>query len=287
MQTKLSFDRKKTTTRQVNKKFSFEESPLLKKRQKHVRKRQYLYSWPLWIGVLSVFMGLISYGVFINYDYLSSTCIEYKKSFFEKMGFRVKKVVIDGCLKTPKNVLNSAINVKLQEGIFQYDLDEIKEKLQQIEWIKDAVVYRMLPDKIYIHLIERQPIAIWQMKKKNYLLDDSGVAIYTTTLEGYEHLPIFSGEGAPEKVSEIIQYIHSHKLIKENIVSIVRVRNRRWDLVLKNNIIVKLPEFDPSSKTFEKSFKVLLYFLRNQEIKMDHIKTMDLRIPNKYYIETK
>ena len=54
------------------------------------------------------------------------------------------------------------------------NIQEVKERLENHIWLKAAIVERQLPSTIYIAVIERTPIAIWQFKQKLYLVDAEG-----------------------------------------------------------------------------------------------------------------
>lgn len=269
-----------------NSRLHMEESSILKKRQR-VKRRKFYFSWTFLGSISALFLLILGYIASAHFNYLSEIALEKYYTVTQSLGFKVKSIVVQGRSKTPKDALSNALQLNINEAILKYDMESVKERLQQIEWIKDAVVYRQLPDQLYIHIVERDPIAVWFEQKKKYLIDDAGIAIYITSLEGYEKLPQITGAGAPEKAPIILDQLKYYPLILDKLSTIVRVRKRRWDLILCEGIVVKLPESDFDNNALEKALKVLIHFLKNDGIKIDQIKSIDLRLPDKYYIERK
>jgi cell division protein FtsQ len=277
---------RKKSSKQGNRRLPIEESPILKRRQR-VKRQKFYFSWPFLGSVTSFVLLILGYMASTYFNYLSDIMVEKYYFMTQSLGFKVKSIVIQGRVKTPKDALNNALQLQINEAILKYNMEEVKERLQQIEWIKDAVVYRQLPDQFYIHIVERDPIAVWFEQKKKYLIDEAGIAIYIPSLEGYEKLPQITGAGAPEKAPAILEQIKYYPLILDKLSTIVRVRKRRWDLILHEGVVVKLPENDFDKGALEKALKVLVHFLKNDEIKISQIKSIDLRLSDKYYIERK
>jgi cell division protein FtsQ len=269
-----------------NRRLPIEESPILKRRQ-WVKRQKFYLSWPFLGSIAAFILMILGYITSAYMNDLSGMVLQKYYTVTQNLGFKVKSVVIQGCSKTPKDALNNALQLQINDAILKYDMESIKERLQQIEWIKDAVVYRQLPDQFYIHIVERDPIAVWFEQKKKYLIDDAGIAIYISSLKGYEKLPQITGPGAPEKASGILNELKYYPLILDKLSTIVRVRKRRWDLILHTGVIVKLPESDFDKGALEKALKVLVHFLKNDGIKIDQVKSIDLRLSDKYYIERK
>ena len=74
-----------------------------------------------------------------------------------------------------------------------------------------------------------------------------------------------------------------HNNISNNLVKIIRVGDRRWNLILKNGLIIKLPEED---KDFFKIWKELEHIITIYQNNSD-LETIDLRIKNKLYLKYK
>lgn len=161
------------------------------------------------------------------------------------MGFQVKDILVEGRLHSDPDVLRALINIERGDPIFAFDPKDAKDMIERIAWVKEAHVERRLPGTIYIGLMERQPMALWQHKKKIRVIDSEGVTLTDRKIGPYKELIILVGESAPKHAPELLQLISAESTLDGRIEAATWVGERRWDLKLKNGITVKLPEDDP------------------------------------------
>ena len=261
-------------------------SPLLQKRLRQ-KKFQHYFSWPILLAVSASVILLSSFWLSGYFTTLEHYFIQKFHAMTGSLGFVVKDVVIEGRNKIPAPILKKAIDVKIGDSLTQHNLTEIKDRLQQIDWVKDCVVYRQLPNQLFIKIIERYPIALWHNQKNVYVIDNSGIAILIHSLKDYSHLPHFTGENAPEKAHEILKVIEDYPIVKENLTSYNRIRKRRWDLVLFKTMIVKLPEESLHKDALDNALKKLYKLLSLKTITAQNTHSVDLRIENKQFIQKK
>ena len=57
-------------------------------------------------------------------------------------------------------------------------------------------------------------------------------------------LPYIAGKGANLAIEDLLRLLEPYKEFTAHIVAYTRVNDRRWDLLLDNNIVVKLPAED-------------------------------------------
>lgn len=175
----------------------------------------------------------------------------------------------DGAMRVDKRVL-----LAIQAA-------EIKTKLEALPWVALARV-RVL-DSITIVLTEHEPSALWDDGKKLWLIDRGGRTIaLAKEREKWPKLTIVRGEGAKNKSSEALRY--KRLLDKQNIslkISGFRyVGERRWDIEMKNGVLIMLPEG-------EEAYKELEFFLLSdmKDILFDQsLQRLDLRLSNKIFI---
>lgn len=166
--------------------------------------------------------------------------------------------------------------------ILALDLDKIREKIKERNWIKDAKIHRELPSKLEISIIERQPIAIWQNKRKLHLIDDEGVVL--TELDSADGLPfpLIVGEGANVEAKNIFAKLADEKLLYNRVDSAIMVNERRWNIVFMNGISVLMPE-----ENFEEAWKKLGRLQMEKRVLDRDIESIDLRMPDRVYIQTR
>jgi cell division protein FtsQ len=251
------------------------------------KKNKIYFLGPIYFSIIVFFILILSFwfsGYFVTAE---RYIIEKIHRLTGLMGFQVKDIIVQGRNKIPQAVLAKAINVRIGDALTEHGLDDIKDRLQQIDWVKESVVYRQLPNQLFIKIIERYPIAIWHNQKNNYVVDNNGVAIAISSLKDYSTLPHFTGDGAPEKIHEVLKLIEEYPDIKSHLTSFSRIRKRRWDMVLFKNVIIKLPEDSLNTEILNRALKKISTLLNLKTITEESTKTVDLRLEGKIYIQKK
>lgn len=159
-------------------------------------------------------------------------------------GYRVKNILVTGRHEIPAEELLTRLSIKQDAPIFNIDIAEAQKALEGISWVKSVSVSRRLPDTVIVAIEERKPIALWQYQQKISLIDNEGHVLTSENLDAWSHLPLVVGAGAEKEVSDLIGMLGAEPAIAANVVSAVRIEGRRWDLHMKNDVTVKLPEQD-------------------------------------------
>lgn len=195
------------------------------------------------------------------------------------IGFNVKEISVNGVENFEIRETLPYIKLQNKDSIFSVDLVKIKNIFEDNQWVRDVVVRRELPDRLVIDMLERKPLAIWQYNKTFYLIDEKGYKI-TTNVEKFQDLLHFVGEGADIYAASLVNLLRDKPQITFNIKHLVLQGLRRWDFIMRNGMIVKMPEYNMHKA---------LTFLHKQFVEgflpSDKIKILDMRNEEKYYIE--
>ena len=147
--------------------------------------------------------------------------------------------------------------------------------------MKTARVERRLPDTIYIQLQERKPEALWYDDRKTKLIDIEGVVLTSKNAGTYGDFITLVGDKAPENFQELFVLIRSEDQIENRIRRAVFVKDRRWDLVLDNDVVVSLPE-----KDIALAISTLAKAQRDEDLLARDVKRIDLRQPGRIILQT-
>ncbi|MCC8371536.1 MAG: cell division protein FtsQ/DivIB [Rickettsia endosymbiont of Pseudomimeciton antennatum] len=200
--------------------------------------------------------------------------------FTSDLGFRLENVLIEGQYNTKEEDILATLNADKGTPILSLDMGAIKNNLERNPWIKNvAIIERRLPNTIYIRLIERVPIAIWQFNEKVFLIDEEGYKI-AADIGIFTNLPHVVGLDANIYTSKLIQDLARHPELAKKIISSVLYGKRRWNLNLEQDIIVKMPD-----SGFGRALDYLAELDRKNLLFNQHYKTIDLRDSSKSYIE--
>lgn len=238
-----------------------------------VKKFLFFAKAALIIGVLSLFSL-----IYLNID----SIIKDWYQFTAKAGFALKHVSVDGQKYTSHDQIGKKLNLKERMPIFSVSLEELKENLESLPWVKYAVVERELPDSIHIYIKERVPLALGQKNRKLYIIDNEGVIINEKELASHLSLPIIIGDGAEIYVNSLMKTLKEDNKLFKRISSVTRVSERRWNVRFDNKLEVKLPE-----ENMEAAWRKVIKLYKNNELFLPDVKSLDLRVANKIYVERK
>lgn len=157
-------------------------------------------------------------------------------------GFAVRNVEVSGLQNMRRLPVYTAALSGASDSMLLVDLDEVRERLMLLPWVKDASVGRNLPDTLSIRITERKPFAIWQNHGQHRLIDADGVVLPTDRIERYARLPIVVGRGANGEAAHLMAMLNDYPAVAKHVAGAVWIGNRRWDLKLKSGETLSLPD---------------------------------------------
>jgi cell division protein FtsQ len=193
-------------------------------------------------------------------------------------GYRVDDIFVEGRVKTPRDQLLAALDVKRGDAILAVDLAAAQKRIEEIPWVRSAAVERRLPNQIHILITERQPIALWQNKGRYFLVDHDG-QIVGDQIDDYANLPLTVGEGAPDHAAELVAMLATEPLLKDRVKAATWVGDRRWNVMLDrtpDGIEVRLPEEDAESAWHD-----LAKLDQQQSLLERQVGVIDMRLPDR------
>ena len=126
------------------------------------------------------------------------------------------------------------------KGYFAQDIQEVKDKLMQLSWVKDVVVRKSYPDRLSIGLVEHKPVAVWN---NIHYLSDQGV-VFNLPADRFDRtgLPQMFGPDAESKeVLNAWAKIQAELASRNLSLKSLAMDNRgSWSITLANNIELRL-----------------------------------------------
>jgi cell division protein FtsQ len=199
---------------------------------------------------LPVFSVVFLVGLFFSDETNRQTIAEHmadiRRSVAERPEFMVKLMAVDGASNALAETIRTATAVDLPKSSFDLDLDQMKVVIEQIEAVARAEL-RIRPGGILqVQVTERVPAILWREGDTLALLDKTGkrVAVLGTRSDRAD-LPLIVGEGADIVVPQALRIIAAAAPIEDRLRGLVRMGERRWDLVLDRDQRILLPENAP------------------------------------------
>lgn len=194
--------------------------------------------------------------------------------------YPIEEILAAGHYHTRRKDLLAAISVKPGDDMMDVDPDEIRARVEALDWIASAKVARLWPATLQVQVVEKEPYAIWQSRGVSWLIDRKGATITKDGVGEFAGLPLVVGNGAPQRAAELIEIMKRFPGIQRLTKASVRVGERRWDLHLKTGIQVRLPE-----DGIEDALQRLTVLEQEQKIFERDIESVDLRLPDRLVIK--
>jgi len=195
-------------------------------------------------------------------------------------GLTVQEVTLWGRQWTPRAQVLEALEVRRGQAMLSLDLTASRTRLEAIGWIRSATVARRLPTRIEVRIVEREPLALWQRKRKLVLVGRDGAAITAAGLERFRHLPIVVGEDAPRHAQALIAILRREPMLFGRVEAAVRVGGRRWNLRFRSGLEVRLPEGAEAE-----AWRRLARLERDHRILGRELVAIDLRLPDRLIVQ--
>ena len=192
--------------------------------------------------VLTFFSAIFNFYNNNEYNSKLKKIIDKTNTLLINYGFHLQNIYITGNNNLQKVDILNIINDKKYKTIFDVNLFQIHNNLLLNEWIETVKIERTLPSSIKIQIIEKNPVAIWQTKLGNKLITEDGSIISNANVTAFkDRLPIIIGEGANKNAFIILQILRKNPDLYNNVWSISYINKRRWNVHLKQGLIVLLP----------------------------------------------
>ncbi len=168
---------------------------------------------------------------------------EARTSIEERPEFMVKLMAIDGADPALAAEVRASLPLEFPMTSFDLNLPDLKAQITAINGVRSAGV-RVKPGGIlHIQITPRIPVAIWRNAKGLSLIDRDGALVsYISTRAEHPDLPLIAGEGAARHVPEALSLIKAGAALGDRMHGLVRMGERRWDVVLDRDQRILLPE---------------------------------------------
>ena len=160
-----------------------------------------------------------------------------------RAGLRVEQVDITGLKRMDRETVYAiALEDQPSHAMLRVDLQRVRERLLAYGWIAAAYVARRLPDRLLIHITEREPAAVWQDNGQLTLIDAEGRLLAPVDPAMMPHLPLIIGPGADRQEAGYQALLAAAPALKPRIRAASWIGNRRWDLTFDTGETLALPQ---------------------------------------------
>ena len=201
-------------------------------------------------------------------------------TFKNNDAFAVGALVVEADSPELQKYVESNIQFDAGSGPFGIDPDAIKASVEAHSAVLDASVDINPGGNVEIAVRGRKPEVVLRRAGELSLLDRFGEQVFAGgAAVALADLPLIAGDGAEGKVAEALEIQSAAGSLRHAIRGLVRVGERRWDLMLDGGRLIRLPEENPAA-----ALRQLISFDRRKGLLSRDYEVIDLRLPGQVTI---
>ena len=229
------------------------------------------------LGFPSLLIFCATLGLFINinvWENISAIKKDLKLAFVERPEFMIKVASIDGSSDELANEIREILPLDFPVSYFDLDIKYLHKVVNEIPAVASAAIKISVGGVLQINVTEKSPAFIWRKDNVMSVIDETGSFIrIANSRVDYPKLPLVVGEAANLAVSEISSLMQANEYFKDHVRAFIRVGERRWDLILENNVRIMLPQ-----REFLAAFDRLMLMNEAGSLLSGRLSNIDMRL---------
>tara|TARA_Y100000590_G_scaffold383669_2_gene454527 strand:- start:2026 stop:2700 length:675 start_codon:yes stop_codon:yes gene_type:complete len=212
----------------------------------------------------SFFLWILLFIFLTTYNFDFSTNI--KNSIFP-----IREIEIVGINNSDERKIKKKLDEFRDKSIILINTKRLEETITDFDFIREIKIKKIYPYKIKVEINEFNPLAVLMDNNETHLLLDGGKVIKNYEAKEKDPLPLVYGKGAEKNFYTLYSSLEGLGFDKELIKKFNYFDINRWDIVLKDGKIIKLP-----IKDYEESLKKFLSIYKKENF--SNFEIFDFRI---------
>jgi len=198
---------------------------------------------------------------------------EIRRAVQERPEFMVRLLSVEGASPDLAAAVRGILALDLPKSSFDLDLPAMQDRIGTLDPVARADL-RIKPGGILeVRITEREPAIVWRGPEALLLLDAGGRRVMALDSRSLRpDLPLIAGPGADEAVAEALRVVEAAGPIAGRLRGLVRMGERRWDVVLDRDQRILLPETEPVS-----ALEQVIALHEAQDLLERDVKVIDMR----------
>lgn len=237
-------------------------------------RRLVSFGLPLIAGVATIWTVAAEYDLRAQAERVIAAA---REAIVDRPQFVITEIAVPDVSRDLAEAIRVAAFVRLPASSLELDVGAVRDRIESLDAVERARVRALPSGVLEIRAIERVPVVIWRSDEGLELLDRDGVRVAEIDSRlRRPDLPLIAGDGAEAEVPEALELLDLARPVGARVRGLVRVGERRWDLVLDREQVVRLPEADAPAALAQ----VMSLESSDQLMKRD-ISVVDLRDPRR------
>ena len=229
----------------------------------------------LGIPSLVIFCGTLILFLNINvHENIEALKKDLKRALVERPEFMIKIASVDGASDELAHEIREIMPLNFPVSYFDLDIKYLHKVLNDIPAVASAAIKVTVSGVLQINISERIPAFIWRKDDVISVIDEKGefIRLAASRLD-YPELPLVIGEAANLSIADISSLMEDNQYFLDQVRAFVRVGERRWDLVLDNNLRIMLPQAE-----FLAAFDRLMLMSESGSLFSNQLSSIDMRL---------
>lgn len=172
--------------------------------------------------------------------------VKLRDDIENRPAFMVHMMAVDGASIELAEDIREIYPLDFPISSFDLDLKEMHAAVSELDAVASVNVQVRVGGVLQVSVSERVPVIVWRGTNAVELLDAQGHRVVQVPARASRpDLPLVTGLGADRAIPDALEIFASAAPIYKRVRGLVRVGERRWDLVLDNDQRILLPEKNP------------------------------------------
>lgn len=199
---------------------------------------------------LPAFAIVVVVGLFFTNDARQAAIVNglvgLRTQFEQRPEFRVGLISVEGASLDLAEAIRATMGITLPQSSFDLDLDAARAKIESLDAVASAVLRVRSGGILHVQITERVPAVVWRTGDVLELLDATGNRVAGLGARSDRpDLPLIAGVGADLAADEALQLFAAAAPILQRVRGLVRMGERRWDILLDRDQRILLPAENP------------------------------------------
>jgi cell division protein FtsQ len=207
-------------------------------------------------------------------DDLMARLYGLRDTIYKRPEFQISLLAIEGAAPTTQDDIREVMQLDLPSSTFDLDLNALREMVEDLPSVANAALRVRQKGVLEVTVSERSPAMLWRNREGVAVVDAEGVVISdVASRTDRPDLPLIAGAGANEQVPQAMSLWAIAAPLGDRLRGLVRIGERRWDVVLTNDLRIQLPTDNP-----ELALERVIALHRVQDVLNRDLNAVDMRL---------
>lgn len=169
------------------------------------------------------------------------TLADVAQGRFAAAGLAIGEISISGQTLTSEQAIFDALGIEPYTSTMSFDVESARQRIAELPAIETVTVRKTYPGDVIVSVTEKVPVARWRVDGITFVVDATGEQIGEDR-GAYVDLPLVVGDGANDDAMVMIRALEQFPELKDGLVALSRIADRRWDMIYDTGLRVQLPE---------------------------------------------